>query len=48
MIGTIEWITNTAGCGGLIAVAVFTLATIVYVVSLRWIKGAGQTKEPDE
>ena len=46
MIATIEWITNTAGCGGLIAGAVFTLATIVYVVSLRWIKGAGQ--EPKE
>lgn len=48
MIGTIEWITNTAGCGGLIAGAVFTLATIVYVVSLRWIRRANQTKEPDE
>ena len=48
MIGTIEWITNTAGCGGLIAGAVFTLATIVYVVSLRWIKGAGQNQEPEE
>ena len=48
MIGTIEWITNTAGCGGLIAGAVFALATIVYIVSLRWVKGAGLSKGPEE
>ena len=48
MILTIEWITNTAGCGGLIAGAVFALATIVYIVSLRWVKRAGQSKEPEE
>ena len=48
MIQTIEWITNTAGCGGLIAGAVFALATIVYVVSLRWIRRASQTEEPEE
>lgn len=48
MITAIEWITNTAGCGGLIAGAVFTLATIVYVVSLRWIRRANQTEEREE
>ena len=40
MIQTVEWITNTAGCGGLIAVAVFTVATVIYIVSLRWLKRA--------
>ena len=48
MIATVEWITNTAGCGGLIAGTVFIVATIVYVVSLRWIRHANQTEEPDE
>ena len=48
MIQTIEWITNTAGCGGLIAGTVFIVATIVYVVSLRWIRRTSQTEEPDE
>jgi hypothetical protein len=48
MIATIEWITNTAGCGGIIAGTVFIAATIVYVASLRWIRRANQTEEREE
>ena len=45
MIHAIEWITNTGGCGGLIAVAVFTVATVIYVASLRWLK---HSRTPEE
>ena len=48
MIRTVEWITNTAGCGGLIAVAVFTVATVIYVVSLRWLKNTPEQTEEDK
>ena len=48
MIHTLEWITNTAGCGGLIAVSVFTVATVIYVVSLRWLKHAPDQAEEDK
>jgi multisubunit Na+/H+ antiporter MnhB subunit len=47
MIHTIEWITNTGGCGGLIAVTVFTVATIIYVVSLRWLKQSNDVTEEE-
>ena len=49
MIQTLEWLTDTAGCGGLIAVMVFTAATVIYVASLRLVKNASRTEgEEDE
>jgi len=48
MIHTIEWITNTAGCGGLIAVTVYTVATVIYVMSLRWLKRAPQETDEEQ
>jgi len=48
MIHTLEWITNTAGCGGLIAMTVFTTAIVVYAATLRWFKRADREADEDQ
>ncbi len=48
MIHTIEWITNTATCGGLIAGTVFTIAVVIYVRALRWLNQAKLPGEDDQ
>ncbi len=43
MIDLVAWFTNTATIGGMIILAVFTIAILVYIFLLRWIHAGGKS-----
>lgn len=42
---TVYWLINTAGIGGLVVLAVFTIVLLVFARVLRWVYDGGRVPD---